>query len=88
MIAANRYWIERRRNFDGQTGGLSGSEIAIWHRNDQNRVLGLSRGDGTNTVLVLINFTGDAIGNYRVSQPDGRERVLELEPYQVQLIQP
>ncbi len=69
LILANQHLIALRRNLYGDTAGLGGEGLSLFHRNDDNLVLGWTRGE----VLVLVNFSGQAIGNYQLRLPEARE---------------
>ncbi len=72
VVDANKHLLALRLNTYGDTGGLTSNQISIFHRNDQNRVLGYRRTDEQdNEILVIVNFTNTYIADYRVVLPFG-----------------
>ncbi len=72
IVLAHRHLIDLRLNRYGVTAGLLGQSLAIFHQNDQDKVLGYHRwdhgGPGDDT-LVLTNFGGGHFDNYVVHLP-------------------
>ena len=72
IVTAHRDLISLRLNEYGTTSGLLGQNIAVFHRNDQDKVLGYHRwaggGPGDDT-LVLINFGGGNFDEYNIHLP-------------------
>lgn len=64
-----RDMIALRRNSDGKTGGLTGSDINVFHVNDSAKVLCYRRSDGKNDVIVLVNFANKNYTRYDVGLP-------------------
>lgn len=77
IVLAHRHLIDFRTNKYGDTGGLVGGVVEIFHQNNDNRVLGYRRfNDAGEDVLVLVNFSNDSFDSYDVRLPgDGRWRV-------------
>lgn len=70
IVLANQHLINLRLNKYGDTNGLFGEGITIFHRNDDNFVLGYSRtGRNKKATLVLVNFSKTVIKNYRITLP-------------------
>lgn len=72
IVLAHQHLISLRRNIYGVTAGLVGQSLAIFHQNDQDKVLGYHRwdqgGPGDDT-LVLANFGASHFDNYDVHLP-------------------
>lgn len=72
VVLANQHLVDLRLNKYGNTLGLTGNQVSIFHRNDDNCVLGYRRaGDDEQDALVIINFSGTDIRNYNVTLPSG-----------------
>ncbi len=70
IVQAVQHLIDLRLNKHGNTKGLLGVALEIFHENHDNRVLGYRRGGGkNNAVLVIINFSKDHIKGYRFQVP-------------------
>lgn len=70
VVLANQHLINLRLNKYGNTAGLVGGSVDIFHRNDDNSVLGYRRTDGKGSeVLVLINFSKTTIEGYNMVLP-------------------
>ncbi len=72
VVEANRQLINLRRDRYDETRGLTGNRISIFHRNDDNFVLGYRRDgdeDETDDVLVIVNFSETDIANYYMVLP-------------------
>lgn len=74
IVAAVRDMTNLRLNKFGNTGGLTGCDVEVFHKNYDNRVLGFARSNerGKKT-LVVINFSTDIINNYSLVFPEGGE---------------
>ena len=74
MVAFYRHLISLRRNFAGQTQGLSGQSINVFHVNDAAKLIAFHRwhfgGPGDDTIVVA-NFSGSAQVDYKVGFPHG-----------------
>lgn len=73
IVLAHQHLINLRRNVHKNTGGLLGSGINIFHRDDTNNVLAFHRWDkgGPNDdTLVIVNFGGSRFDNYSLTLPD------------------
>ena len=72
IVLAHQHLISLRRNIYGVTAGLVGQSLAIFHQNDQDKILGYHRwdqgGPGDDT-LVLANFGASHFDNYDVHLP-------------------
>ncbi len=72
IVLAHQHLISLRRNIYGVTAGLVGQSLAIFHQNDQDKVLGYHRwdhgGPGDDT-LVLANFGSNRFDEYIVHLP-------------------
>lgn len=61
--------ISLRKNDQGKTAGLTGSETEVIHRDDSNKVIGYRRSNGHDNeqVFVYLNFSNTTIENYQLS---------------------
>jgi 1,4-alpha-glucan branching enzyme len=76
IVLANQHLIDLRLNKYGNTGGLVGGDIEIFHKNYDNRVLGYRRfGEVGGDVIVLVNFSDDDFDSYKVQLPEGKWQV-------------
>ncbi len=64
-----RDMIALRRNANGKTAGLTGSDINVFHLNDPAKVLVYHRSDGKNDVVVLVNFANKNYTRYDIGLP-------------------
>ena len=72
IVAAHKHLIDLRLNCYGNTAGLLGQSIALFHQNDNDKVLGYHRwdmGGVGDDVLVFINFSPKSYDEYSVTFP-------------------
>ncbi len=72
MVLAHTHVCALRRNYYGDTAGLLGQNTAIFHRDDQNNVIGYHRwdkGGAGDDVLVIANFGDARHQHYELSLP-------------------
>ncbi len=70
--ALYRDLIHLRRDFAGQTRGLKGSELDVFHVNDSDKVIAFRRrmeGGPGDDVVVVLNFANRAYTDYRIGLP-------------------
>ena len=61
-----------RKGEHGNTAGLLGQHTAIFHQNDNDRVIGFHRwgaGGSNDDVLVIANFSNTAFAEYAIALP-------------------
>lgn len=64
--------IRLRRNLDGQSAGLQGSNLNFFHTNNSAKVIAYHRwlnGGSNDDVVVVANFRNTTYNNYRVGFP-------------------
>ncbi len=64
--------IKLRRNFDGISAGLKGSNVNVFHVNNSSKVIAYHRwknGGPGDDVVVLINFSNTNFSNYNIGMP-------------------
>ncbi len=69
---AHKHLLGLRRNFYGNTSGLTGQYTSVFHQNDDNYVIGFGRWssvDQSDTTIVLANFSNDTFDDYTVALP-------------------
>jgi 1,4-alpha-glucan branching enzyme len=74
VLAFYRDLIALRRNVKGQTKGLTGSHVNVFHVNDQAKVIAFHRwanGGPGDDVVVAANFSSRAFPAYRIGLPRG-----------------
>ncbi|MEW4454997.1 alpha-amylase family glycosyl hydrolase [Bremerella sp. JC817] len=76
-----RDMIHARRNLAGVTRGLQGQHVSVFHRNDEKKLIAYQRwadhGKGDD-VIVVVNFSSEAIENYTIGFPCGGNWKLRL----------
>ncbi len=81
VVLLYRDMIHARRNLHGVTRGLQGQNVNVFHRNDQQKLIAYQRwedhGPGDD-VVVVVNFSIDAIENYEIGFPCGGKWKLRL----------
>lgn len=74
VVLLYRDLIHHRLNRFGVTKGLTGQEVMVYHRNDERKLLAYQRwldhGPGDD-VVVVVNFSHEAIENYTIGMPTG-----------------
>ncbi|PQO46361.1 1,4-alpha-glucan branching protein [Blastopirellula marina] len=74
VVSLYRDLVHHRLNRHGVTKGLTGQDVVVYHRNDQNKLLAyhrwLDHGLGDD-VIVVLNFSHQTIENYTVGFPSG-----------------
>lgn len=79
LVQAHQHLAALRRNVAGKTRGLTGQNIAITHRNDNDKVLAYHRwmdGGAGDDVMVIVNFSNKTLLDYELPFPrDGRWKV-------------
>ena len=76
MVAFYRHLIALRRNLGGQTRGLSGQSINVFHVNDAAKLIAFHRwhfGGPGDDVIVVANFSNRVLQKYRLGFPRGGE---------------
>ncbi|MFQ3669761.1 MAG: alpha amylase C-terminal domain-containing protein, partial [Fimbriimonadaceae bacterium] len=66
--------IHLRRNLTGQTRGLTGPHVHVFHSNNANKVIAYHRwmnGGPNDDVVVVTNFRNQTWTNYRIGFPHG-----------------
>lgn len=69
---AHQHLIALRRNAHGNTAGLLGQHVAMFHQNDTDRVIGFHRwdnGGAKDDVLVIANFSEKLFDEYHITLP-------------------
>ena len=73
IVLAHKHLIDLRRNRYGNTAGLLGSSVAIFHHDTVNRVVGYHRwdtGGPQDDVLVIVNFSNQEFETeYNITLP-------------------
>lgn len=70
VVLAHQHLIDLRANKYGNTGGLLGGDVEVFHKNYNDRVLGYRRFNVKGEdVLVLINFSDESFDSYNVQLP-------------------
>ncbi|MFZ1801594.1 MAG: alpha-amylase family glycosyl hydrolase [Candidatus Saccharimonas aalborgensis] len=72
IVKAHQDIIDLRKNTYGNTSGLLGQSVRVFHRNDQGQVFGYhrwSQGGPGDDVLVLINFSDTEYHEYHLGFP-------------------
>ncbi len=74
IVELHRDLVRLRRNWDDDTRGLRGQGLNIFHSNDDYKIMAWHRWDEHGVgddVLVVINASDEARGNYRIGLPAG-----------------
>lgn len=72
IVLAYRHLIDLRLDKHGNTAGLSGQSISVFHQDDTNRVIAYRRwdkGGARDDVLTVVNFGGEKHKNYELQLP-------------------
>ena len=72
IVLANQHLIGLRRNIYGNTSGLTGPSINIFHQDNENRVIGYHRwlkGGVHDDVIVITNFNDKRFKSYELILP-------------------
>ncbi|GAA1374049.1 alpha-amylase family glycosyl hydrolase [Luteococcus sanguinis] len=81
IVALHRDLIRLRRNWTDETRGLSGQGFNVFHTNDDFKVIAWHRwkehGTGDDVVVVM-NWSGEMRGGYRIGLPAGGTWKLQL----------
>ncbi|QDU78126.1 1,4-alpha-glucan branching enzyme GlgB [Bremerella volcania] len=81
VVMLYRDMIHARRNLHGITRGLMGQHVHVYHRNDECKLIAYQRwfdhGLGDD-VIVVVNFSNQALENYHVGFPCGGTWKLRL----------
>lgn len=81
VVLLYRDMIHARRNLHGVTRGLQGQDVHVYHRNDACKLIAYQRwqdhGPGDD-VIVVVNFSNQALENYQVGFPCGGTWQLRL----------
>ena len=81
MVALYRHLIGLRRNLHGQTRGLSGQSINVFHVNDAAKLIAFHRwhyGGPRDDVIVVANFANQARTDYKLGFPHGGQWQVRL----------
>jgi 1,4-alpha-glucan branching enzyme len=81
MVAYYRHLIALRRNQQGQTRGLSGQSINVFHVNDVAKLIAFHRwhhGGPGDDVIVVVNFANRALRHYKLGFPHGGDWLVRL----------
>ena len=72
MRAFYKDMIRLRRNLDGKSGGLSDSEVEVFHKNDPGKVIAYRRsGASGEDVLVIVNLRNKLFNEYDIGVATG-----------------
>lgn len=74
MVAFYRHLIALRRNLAGQTRGLSGQSINVFHVNNAAKLIAFHRwhfGGPGDDVIVVVNFSRRTLKKYKLGLPRG-----------------
>lgn len=81
VVLLYRDMVHARRNLQGVTNGLLGQEVHVYHRNDACKLIAYQRwqdhGPGDD-VVVVVNFSNQALENYSIGFPSGGTWKLRL----------
>jgi len=81
IVVLHRDLIRLRRNLDGDTRGLCGSGINVFHCNDDLKLIAYQRWDQHgigDDVVVVANFSHQSRHNHRIGLPEGGTWKLKL----------
>ncbi|NCU37439.1 1,4-alpha-glucan branching protein [Candidatus Saccharibacteria bacterium] len=81
LIVAHRHLIDLRLNRYNNTRGLQGQSTAIFHRDDDNYVIGYHRwdqGGPKDDVLVIVNFSKNELHDYEIILPVNGDWVMRF----------
>ncbi len=76
IVMAHQHLIALRRNLYGNTAGLQGHSVRIFHHDAANNILGYHRwsnGGPKDDVLIIVNFNSTAQTNYHIGLPRSGE---------------
>ncbi len=74
IVLAHQHLINLRRDSFGNTRGLTGGIVNVFHRDDTNRVLAYHRahqGGSNDDTIVIVNFGDQAFSEYQIGLPVG-----------------
>ncbi|MFZ1399944.1 MAG: alpha-amylase family glycosyl hydrolase [Candidatus Promineifilaceae bacterium] len=81
MVALYRHLIALRRNLHGQTRGLSGQSINVFHVNDAAKLIAFHRwhhGGPGDDVIVVANFANRVLTDYKLGFPRGGDWLVQF----------
>lgn len=75
IVLAHEHLNSLRRDAYGNTTGLTGPSINVFHQDNENRVIGYHRwmhGDVHDDVIVITNFSDKRFKSYKLTLPVAR----------------
>lgn len=76
IVEAHKHLIALRKNTYGNTAGLQGQSVRVFHSDTNNNILGYHRwnfGGPHDDVLIIVNFNNNEQQNYNIGLPRGGE---------------